>query len=104
MSYVVVNAIEVPSERREAMEERFANRAGQVSKAEGFESFELLRPANEQAGDSYLVYTRWASKEAFEGWYSSEAFTQGHAKASTGPPVGVASQVWHYEVIQEESK
>ena len=104
MSYVVVNAIEVPPERRDAMEERFANRAGEVSKAEGYESFELLRPANDGAGDRYLVYTRWASKEAFEGWFSSEAFTRGHAGASEGPPVGTASQVWHYEVIQQESR
>ena len=104
MSYVVVNAIEVPSEGRALIEERFAQRAGQVSKAEGFESFEFLRPINEDAGDTYLVYTRWASKEAFEGWYSSKAFTAGHAKSSHGPPVGTGSQVWHYEVVQQESK
>ncbi|HYN37186.1 MAG TPA: antibiotic biosynthesis monooxygenase, partial [Actinomycetota bacterium] len=44
MSYVVINAITVPPDRRDAIEERFANRAGEVSKAEGFESFEFLRP------------------------------------------------------------
>lgn len=104
MSYVVVNAIEVPPERRAAIEERFANRAGEVSKAEGFESFEFLRPVNAGAGDKYLVYTRWASKEAFEAWYASPAFTQGHAGASQGPPAGTGSEVWHYDVVQEESK
>lgn len=104
MSYVVVNAIEVPSDGRGKIEERFARRAGEVSKAEGFESFELLRPVNEEAGNTYLVYTRWASKEAFEGWYSSPAFTRGHAHASQGPPVGTGSQVWHYDVVQQESK
>lgn len=104
MSYVVVNAIEVPSQGRDQIEERFAQRAGQVSKADGFESFEFLRPVNEEAGDTYLVYTRWVSKEAFEGWYSSKAFTAGHAKSTQGPPVGTGSQVWHYEVVQQESK
>ena len=102
MSYVVVNAIEVPPERAATLEERFSNRAGEVSKAPGFEGFELLRPANEEAGDRYLVFTRWSSKEAFQAWYSSPAFTTGHAHASGGPPAAVGSQVWHYEVIQRE--
>jgi heme oxygenase (mycobilin-producing) len=107
MSYVVINAITVPEENRETLEERFANRAGQVSKADGFESFELLRPANEGAGDRYFVYTRWADKASFEAWMSSQAFQQGH-KQSNDPgdkrPAGTASEVLAYEVIQQESK
>jgi heme oxygenase (mycobilin-producing) len=107
MSYVVINAITVPKENRETLEERFANRAGQVSKADGFESFELLRPANEGAGDRYFVYTRWADKASFEGWMSSQAFQQGH-KGSNDPgdrrPAGTGSEVLAYEVIQQESK
>lgn len=109
MSYVVINAITAPAENREELERRFAGRAGEVSKADGFEAFELLRPANEDAGDRYFVYTRWASKEAFEGWMSSPAFTQGHKQSapqdgSEPPrkPAGVASQVLAYEVIQRE--
>lgn len=107
MSYVVINAITVPAENREVLEERFANRAGQVSDAEGFEAFELLRPANEGAGDRYFVYTRWANKEAFEGWMSSQAFQQGHKGSSDGGdqrPAGTGSEVLAYEVIQRESK
>ncbi len=111
MSYVVINAITVPPDNREELEKRFANRAGQVSSADGFESFELLRPANEEAGDKYYVYTRWASKEAFEGWMSSQAFQQGHAhSAKEAPgeppkkPAGTASSVLQYEVIQREEK
>ena len=102
MSYVVINAIQVPPERREAIEERFANRAGEVSKAEGFERFEFLRPSSDAAGDEYFVYTRWASKEAFEKWSSSSAFTRGHAKGSDGPPAGTGSRLLAYEVVQQE--
>ena len=102
MSYVVINAITVPPERRSAIEERFANRAGEVSKAEGFERFEFLRPASDQAGDEYFVYTRWASKEAFEKWASSSAFTRGHAQQSDAPPAGTGSRLLAYEVVQEE--
>lgn len=112
MSFVVINAITVPGENRAELEKRFANRAGQVSSAEGFESFELLRPANEEAGDKYYVYTRWVSKESFEAWMGSQAFQQGHAQsnkeaASGEPPkrpAGTASSVLQYEVIQREEK
>lgn len=104
MSYVVINAITVPSENRDELERRFAARAGKVSEAEGFEAFELLRPANEAAEGRYFVYTRWASKESFEGWMSSQAFSQGHAGASQGPPAGTGSEVLQYEVIQRESR
>lgn len=102
MSYVVINAINVPSERRDQIEERFANRAGEVSKAEGFEGFELLRPANEGAGNDYFVYTRWDSKDSFEKWLNSDAFTKGHAQHSEGGPVATGSHVLAYEVVQRE--
>lgn len=106
MSYVVINAITVPSDGREEFERRFANRAGEVSKADGFEAFELLRPANDDAADRYFVYTRWASKEAFEGWMASAAFGRGHTHGGDGSqpqkPVGTGSQVLAYEVIQQE--
>lgn len=102
MSYVVINAIEVPEDAGPQLEERFANRAGEVSKAEGFESFFLLRPDNEAAAGRYFVFTKWASKEAFEGWMSSRAFTQGHRGASAGGAVGTGSQVLAYEVVQSE--
>lgn len=104
MSYVVVNAIEVPLERRGELESRFAARAGEVGKAPGFEGFQLLRPANDEAGDRYLVWTRWASKEAFEEWAHGPAFESGHRRAGAGGPVATGSQVWHYEVVQDETK
>ena len=57
MCVVRVNAITVPKERTEDLVERFANRAGEVSKMPGFEAFELLVPTDER--DILLVYTRW---------------------------------------------
>jgi len=102
VSYVVINAITVPAGRGGDIEQRFAQRAGEVSKAPGFESFQFLRPANEAAGDRYLVFTRWASRADFESWMSSRAFTQGHARSAEGGPVGTASEVWAYDVVQQE--
>jgi len=103
VSYVVINAIEVPENTGAELEQRFANRAGEVSKSEGFESFQLLRPDNEGAGNRYLVYTRWRDKESFQAWMGSSAFKKGHAQSSEGQkPVATTSQVWLYEVAQFE--
>ncbi len=68
MALVVINAVTVPDHERAEFEARFAARAGNVSGAPGFEAFELMRPLE---GGRYLVYTRWASREAFEAWMRS---------------------------------
>lgn len=79
MSVVKINVLQVPEGRGEVLEERFATRAGEVEKVDGFESFELLRPT--EGFDRYLVVTRWRDEEAFQGWMNSQAFQQGHARS-----------------------
>lgn len=101
MSVVRINAITVPADRMEEFEKRFANRAGEVSKSPGFEAFELLRPSDGR--DVCLVYTRWASEEAFNNWVNSAAFQHGHKAHGTQGPVGTASELWSFDVIQQES-
>jgi heme oxygenase (mycobilin-producing) len=56
---------------------RFAARAGEVEKVDGFEPFELLRLT--EGTDRYLVVTHWRDEESFQAWLSSDAFTKGHA-------------------------
>jgi heme oxygenase (mycobilin-producing) len=100
MSVVVINAVTVPEERREQFEARFAARAGQVGGAEGFEAFELLRPA--EGSDRYLVYTRWRAREHFEAWMKSTRFAAGHRQHAEEGPVSRESEVWEFEVLQGE--
>ena len=102
MSFVAINVLTVPEQMRETLEQRFANRAGEVDKMDGFEHFELLRPVEGQ--DAYLVYTRWASRESFEAWLSSQAFGQGHAQHAEGGPAASGSSVWTFEVAQAKSR
>lgn len=107
MSIVVVNAITVPPEQREEFERRFAGRAGHVSKAEGFEAFELLRPSPGETAtgdwtDRYLVYTRWRSREDFEAWMKSAYFAEGHKQHAEKGPAGTGSEVWALELVQSE--
>jgi heme oxygenase (mycobilin-producing) len=100
MSVVRINAITVPKERAPELEKRFAARAGEVGKAPGFEAFELLRPTDER--EEYLVYTRWASEEAYEAWANSAAFQQGHKAHATQGPVSNQSALWSFDVVQHE--
>ena len=99
MSVVKINAIDVPAERAEEMAARFGARAGQVEQAEGFEEFQLLRPADGRT--TWLVYTRWRDEETFQAWVNSRAFQHGHAHAE-GPsgPVATGSELWSFEVAQ----
>ncbi|HET9093846.1 MAG TPA: antibiotic biosynthesis monooxygenase, partial [Solirubrobacteraceae bacterium] len=89
MTVVKINAITVPRERFDEFAERFASRAGRVSSAEGFESFELLRPNDER--EVCLVLTRWRSEEDFQAWLGSADFAAGHSQHRERGPVGSAS-------------
>jgi heme-degrading monooxygenase HmoA len=111
MSVVRINAITVPSERADQLAARFAARAGEVGKADGFEEFQLLRPTDDR--ETWLVYTRWRDEAAFQAWVESRAFTQGHTQhggggeATSGPPAGgpvaTGSELWSFSVEQLES-
>lgn len=79
MSIVKINVLQVPEGRGEVLEQRFAARAGEVEKVDGFESFDLLRPT--EGTDRYLVVTRWRDEDAFQSWLSSDAFGRGHAQS-----------------------
>jgi heme oxygenase (mycobilin-producing) len=102
MSIVKINAIEVPAERADMMAQRFAARAGDVGKSEGFEEFQLLRPSDDRT--TWLVYTRWRDEAAFDAWVSSAAFGQGHAKPEGGGgPVASGAELWSFLVEQQAS-
>ena len=103
MPFVAINVLTVPEGRGDLLEQRFAGRAGSVERAEGFERFELLRPV--EGTDSYLVYTRWRSREDFEAWTSSQTFERGHAQASGRPDdqprAATGSTIWSFELVQD---
>jgi heme oxygenase (mycobilin-producing) len=106
MSVVKINAIEVPDGMGSELERRFAARAGEVDRMEGFEEFMLLRPVEGET--RYFVLTRWASEEAFEAWRSGQEFQRQHAgtheDAGAGPakpqhPVATGSSLLSFEVV-----
>jgi len=115
MSYVVINAITVPRAHADTLAARFAGRAGMVDSADGFERFELLRPADDR--EQWLVMTTWRDQAAFEAWMASAAFGRAHgAEPESGkggqsaghpggapPSVGTASEIWSFTVEQRSA-
>jgi heme-degrading monooxygenase HmoA len=100
MSIVKINAITVDRNRFDEFAERFATRAGRVSAAAGFESFQLLRPTDER--NVCLVITQWRSEEDFLAWVRGPDFAAGHAQHRQDGPVGTASEIWSFEVLETE--
>ena len=99
MSFVAINAITVPEGSGDELAKRFAARAGKVDDQDGFEEFQLLRPADGR--DTWFVYTRWRDKAAFDAWVSSMAFGQGHAKPEGATrPVASGSELLVFDVEQ----
>ncbi len=100
MSIVKINAITVPADSGDELAQRFAARAGAVDGQDGFEGFELLKPADERT--TWLVVTRWRDEESFEAWTNSRSFGAGHGQADGGTarqrPVGLSAELWSYTV------
>ena len=97
MSIVRINAITVPPNAGNELLRRFEQRVGEVETMKGFESFELLRPAD---GDTWFVYTRWASEADFLGWVNSPAFARGHAEAGDRP-VAHGAELLAFDIVLE---
>ena len=97
-SYVAINVLTVPEQMRETLEERFANRAGMVEKADGFEGFALLRPV--EGTDKYLVFTRWRSKADFDTWRTGMG-EQAHQREAGRQPAATGGELWAFEVVQD---
>lgn len=115
MSVIKINAITVDPDSGDELARRFAARAGAVDSQDGFEGFELLKPTDGR--HTWLVVTRWRDDAAFDAWVNSPAFGAGHQSEGGGgghphggsgeggghphggqKPVGVASELWSYEV------
>jgi heme-degrading monooxygenase HmoA len=78
---VIMNRITVAEGREAEFEQTFVERDRAVDLMTGFIDLQVLRPAE---GRTYIVMTRWNSREAFDAWTTSEAFRSAHKKQSPG--------------------
>jgi heme-degrading monooxygenase HmoA len=78
---IVMNRIPVAEGHEADFEKTFTGRDRAVDRMPGFVDMQVLRPAE---GRTYVVLTRWKSREAFDQWTQSEAFISAHRKQSPG--------------------
>jgi heme-degrading monooxygenase HmoA len=98
MTFVNITALSFPQGMEDVIEKRFAGRKRAVDGAEGFESFELLRP--QSGGDRYFVVTRWDTREHFEAWNADRA--AGPDTHAQDRKQGMSVEVLGFEVVQHE--
>src|SRR5699024_6418806 len=78
--FVVMNNIPVTEEGRPVFEDRFRQRQNEVDTMPGFQAFRLLRPVK---GNTYVVFTQWASEQDFNNWKNAEQFKKAHKGPNT---------------------
>lgn len=107
MSIVKINALTVPAESAETLEERFAARKHAVDSAPGFEGFQLLRPVKGE--DRYFVVTQWADEESYAAWRDGDARTA-HAQPAGGDgeqprkPATTKAELLEFDVVLDSTK
>lgn len=93
----VMNRLPVKEGASDQLIEMFTNSQGTVQEFPGFTSMEVLRSEDR---DEVVVITWWESREAFNDWVHSEAFSKAHGRSGgellTGHP-----QMGTYEVALE---
>ncbi len=97
MAYVNITALTFPEGAQEEIERRFAARRRSVDAAEGFQSFELLRPVVGE--ERYFVVTRWDSREDYERWSARRS----HGAHADDERRGMRVDVLGFEVVQHET-
>ncbi len=96
MAFVNITALTFPEGAQGEIEQRFAARKKAVDSAEGFQGFELLRPAFGE--ERYFVVTRWDSREHYEAWSKARP-TGNHADDERR---GMKVDVLGFEVVQHD--
>jgi heme-degrading monooxygenase HmoA len=78
---IVMNRIPIAEGREQEFEKTFTESDRAIDHMTGFVDMQVLRPSE---GRTYVVMTRWKSREAFRQWTESEAFISAHRKQSPG--------------------
>ena len=74
---VVANRFRIAEGYEDEFVERFENREGKIEDQAGFVRFDLLTPADGDT-ETFVALTYWESREDFEAWTDSEAFSDAH--------------------------
>jgi heme-degrading monooxygenase HmoA len=85
--YVAMNHFRIDPERAPEFEQAWRERESHLDRVPGFQSFHLLRGAQEEGAVPYASHTTWDDEAAFLDWTRSEAFRQAHGQARMAPGI-----------------
>ena len=104
--FIAMNRFRVNEGMEDTFEEMWRSRETYLQEVPGFVEFSLLRNG-EQAEDKateYISHSTWASREDFEAWTQSEAFTRGHAQGSVQGVLAGHPVVSLYDTVLHQAK
>jgi heme-degrading monooxygenase HmoA len=105
--FIAMNRFQVNQGKETAFEEMWRNRETYLNDVPGFVAFSLLRNwlSSESRTTEYISHSTWRSRQDFEAWRDSEAFTRGHAQGeSVGGILAGHPEVSLYEAVLSQSK
>jgi heme-degrading monooxygenase HmoA len=79
--FIAMNRFKIAPGFEEAFEAMWRNRQSYLDEVPGFREFHLLRGPNEETHTLFASHSVWGSRQAFEDWTNSEAFTRAHSQA-----------------------
>lgn len=101
--FFVMNNIPLTEDGVPIFENRFVHKENHFNNIYGFIAFRLLRPVR---GHTYIIFTQWASKDAYELWRESDNFTQLYDYQTIKQPAYFSSRpfVTYYSLFYEEEE
>ncbi|GAF12217.1 heme-degrading monooxygenase IsdG [Bacillus sp. JCM 19046] len=102
--YIVMNELNVSPENKEMLHQRFGKASGNMAQVPGCIEFMFLSNVDESQKE--VVYTKWESKQDYENWLASDAFSKAHGgqKQSGQKPASSANELHAYEVVHHYTK
>lgn len=95
--YVAISEIAVDAEGAASLEAAFRDRIRLVDDWPGFLGLEVLR--HRRRPGTYLMVSRWTSKDAFQSYMRSAEHDRSHARIPAGPHAPRPAGFGDYDVV-----
>ena len=104
--FIAMNRFTTAAGQEAGFEKMWRERESHLGGVPGFVRFALMRGQTAEGAETqvFLSHTTWQSREAFEAWTQSEAFTAAHRQGSLAGVLAEHPELSFYDsVIVEEA-
>jgi heme-degrading monooxygenase HmoA len=100
---IVMNRFSVNPGRESDFEVSWRGRETYLKTFDGFEGFVLLRNQAAEGPTEFISHTRWATREHFDAWRSSDEFRRAHGQGGLEGVLAGPPRVAVYDSVIEET-